>query len=129
MSLKLFACLRHGKEHTNEWGWTYRGWDTEEGRVYGWVCAEPGQVRLPEFTTDAIRKAREEFAGDQIQSHRGGELSREYVELYPDRVRGMVKEGALSKKDVEKSKYVWQKDVKYWDRNKKHDAKALSKDL
>lgn len=129
MALKKFPCLVHGKEHTNEWGWKYTGWETENGVKWGWVCAEPGQLPQHEWTTDAIRKGREEFASDMVQSHRGGELSREYVELYPNRVKGMVKEGIVTREQVANSKNVWSKDIKYWERNKKHDAKALAKEL
>lgn len=129
MALKKFPCLAHGKEHTNEWGWKYRGWETEQGIKYGWVCADEGQIKLPEFTTDAIRKGREEFASDMVQSHRGGEFSKEYAELYPNRTKAMIKDGVVTKDQVANSKYVWKNDIKHWERNKKHDAKALAKEL
>lgn len=82
-----------------------------------------------EVTTQSIKDGRVQFASDMVQSHRQGQLSREYVELYPDKAEGMVKEGVITKRDVEKSKYVWKGDIDKWDRNKKADAEHLAKNL
>ena len=73
-----------------------------------------------------IRKGREEFAGDMVQSHRSGQFSREFAELYPERTKGMIKEGIVSRDEVHKSKYVWKGDIhRSWERNKKVDAKMI----
>lgn len=79
----------------------------------------------PEFTTESIKTGRKEFVTDQFQSHRGGHLSREFVEAYPERTRNMIKDGALSRQEVKKSKYVW-KDLSNWNyRKKKVDANMV----
>lgn len=64
-----------------------------------------------EVTTDEIRRQRIDYAPDMIQSHRGGELSKEFVQLHPDRVKGMLKEGAVTQKEVDNAKDVWKKDM------------------
>jgi hypothetical protein len=80
----------------------------------------------PEFVPDYIKKDREKNITDQLQSHRSGYLSREFVEAYPNRVKGMIKEGVITKKDVIKSKYVWKGDVPNWNgRIKKVDAEMI----
>jgi hypothetical protein len=82
-----------------------------------------GLGRPYEFTTEAIRKGREEYASDMIQSHRSGEFSREFAELYPEKTRGMIKAGVITREEVKKSKYVWRGDIhKSWERNKKLEA-------
>ena len=79
----------------------------------------------PEFVPKSVKEDRVKYAGDMVQSHRGGQFSREYAELYPERTKQMLKDGALSTKDVEKSSYVWGKDMKGWDTNKKSTASAI----
>lgn len=60
-----------------------------------------------EITTDAIREDRKKFSGDILQPFRQGELSREYIEAYPDRAKKMVEEGHITKEEIKSSKYVW----------------------
>jgi hypothetical protein len=106
--MKVFFCVIHQKHHSNEGGWRYREWETEAGRVMGWGCAN---VSYPEFIPQRVKDERVEYANDMLQSHRGGELSREYVEAYPERTKAMIKDGAITKEEVKKAKYVW-KEVK-----------------
>lgn len=119
---KDIFCVRHKKEHFSEGGWAYRDWETEEGMITGWGCAD---VKYPEFTTSKIRDERVEYANDMLQSHRGGELSREFLEAHPQRAKQMLKEGSVTKDEVKNSKYVWRNDVKGV--TKKTDAEALIK--
>lgn len=115
-------CLRHNKKHISESGWRYTKWETETGFVWGWACAN---VRYPEFTTNQIKEDRLTYANDMLQSHRGGELSREFLEAHPNRAKQMIRDGAITKEEVKKSKYVWHKDVPGV--TKKLDAEALTK--
>lgn len=81
---------------------------------------------MPEFTTDAIREGRKEYASDQIQEFRQGERSREYLELYPEQTKRKIKDGVLTKEDVKKARYVWKdRELKNWERNKKIDARHI----
>ena len=112
--MSLDYCIVHKKKH-DSFGWKNRG--------KGWFCDD--NVSYPEFTTKAIKEGREKFAADMVQETRGGQLSREFVELYPDRIRGKIKEGLLTKKQVKDSKYVWRGDIKHWQRNKKIDADMI----
>lgn len=107
MSEKQIDCIIHGKPHTCPWGWKYRSWDTEDGPVMGWGCTQPGEVKFPEFVPQRIHDDRKKYLADQIQSHRGGELSKEFTELYPEKTSGMVKAGVITKDEVKKAKNVW----------------------
>ena len=117
--MQVFDCVRCKKEHTSEKGWRYREWHFEDGNVWGWGCSDIN-IQYAELTTKEIKEARQEYASDQVQSHRQGELSREFVELYPDRTEGMIKEGVISQREVERSQYVWKGDIhNSWERNRK----------
>ena len=121
--MKSFNCIIHNTTHTSEGGWTYREWDMESGKIYGWGCSD---ISYPEFTTENIKEERKKYAPDMVQRFREGSLSREFVELYPDQARGMVKEGIITKEQVKKSKYVWkEKEFKYWDKKRKIDANMI----
>lgn len=58
------------------------------------------------------QEERLRFAPDTIQSHRQGDLSKEWVERYPDRTKGMVEAGMVTQEDVDKAKDVWKQDMK-----------------
>lgn len=122
--MTVLDCVRCGYPHENG-DWKYRTWETEAGSVTGWGCVEMGVIKYPEFVPKSVKEDRVKYAGDMVQSHRGGQFSREYAELYPERTKQMLKDGALSIKDVEKSSYVWGKDMKGWDTNKKSDVSAV----
>jgi len=108
-------CIYHKKKHSAT------SWQTK-GK--GWYCTD--DISYPEFTTDKIREGRKEFASDMVQSHRGGQFSREYAELYPNRTKAMIKEGVITKEEVKKSRYVWKGDIdSSWQRNKKIDADRI----
>lgn len=115
-------CIIHQKKHQSESGWKYKQWNTENGSVYGWGCAD---VRYPEFVPQKVHEERVTYANDQIQSHRGGELSREFLEAHPQRAKQMLKDGVITKEDVKKSKNVWGRDIPGM--TKKVDAEALIK--
>lgn len=72
-----------------------------------WIKHGPRDDRTNEMVEDGKKNAK-----DMIQRWRGDELSREFVETYPKQVQGMLKEGAITKDQVEKANYVWKQDVK-----------------
>ena len=62
----------------------------------------------PEFVPQRVHDERRKHLADQIQSHRQGDLSREFVELYPEKIEDMVKHGTVTQDDVKNAKNVWQ---------------------
>lgn len=118
--MKKIYCIRHKKSHTSESGWRYTKWDTKEGIVSGWGCAI---VSYPEMVPERIKNERVEYANDMLQSHRGGMLSREFLEAHPTRAKQMLQDGAITKEEIKKSTYVWKADVKGV--VKKVDAESL----
>ena len=60
-----------------------------------------------EVTTESIKEDRKIYQKDLCQPFRQNELSKEYVEAYPDRVKEMVKEKHITQEEVSKSKYIW----------------------
>lgn len=66
--------------------------------------------RPHEFTTEKIREDRKKFKKDLYQPWREGEISKEFLDTYPDKAKEMVKEGIITKKQHDSAKEVW-KDV------------------
>lgn len=60
-----------------------------------------------EFVPQHIKDERPKYLKSMIQSHRQGELSKEFVELYPQKVKQMVDAGKITKEEVRKAKNVW----------------------
>ncbi len=115
-------CILHKKAHISNGGWRYTKWETKTGTIWGWGCAD---VHYPEFTTSKIKEERVTYANDMLQTHRGGELSREFLEAHPRRAKEMLKDKVITKEEVKKSKYVWACDVPGI--RKKVDVEALIK--
>jgi len=65
-----------------------------------------------EVTTESIKEDRKKYATDLTQPFRGGQLSKEYVEAHPDRVKEMVKEGHVTQKEIVSAKNIW--DLNYY---------------
>jgi hypothetical protein len=118
-------CIIHNKKHKSEGGWRFKDWTTENGEEMGWGCAELGELSYPEFIPESLKTERVTFANDMLQSHRGGQLSKEFLEAHPKRAKQMLKDGAITKEEVKNSKYVWKQDVKGV--TKKVDAEMLIK--
>lgn len=74
------------------------------------VCRIEGIPPLsgPEFTSKQIKEERRQCYGDIIQSHRGDQLSKEYIERYG--TRGVK----ATKEEIKNAKYVW-KDTPGWE--------------
>ena len=68
-----------------------------------------------EMVPEYIKEDRKKNMKSQIQSHRQGELSKEFVELYPQRIKGMLKEGVITHEQVRKAKRVWKGDIPNYD--------------
>lgn len=115
-----FYCYNHNEEHYAS-GWRGKPEKKDGKIVIKHYCDE--KIAYPEFTTQKIKDERVEYANDQIQSHRQGEFSREFAEAHPQRTKKMLKDGAITKDDIKKSKYVWGKDIPHI--TKKVDAEAL----
>jgi ribosome-binding protein aMBF1 (putative translation factor) len=60
-----------------------------------------------EVTTSQIKEDRKIFKSDIVQPFRDSNLSREFVEAYPDKVKQMVTEGHITEREVKESKAVW----------------------
>jgi hypothetical protein len=60
-----------------------------------------------EVTTEEIREGRRVFKKDITQPYRDGQLSKEYVEEYPNRIKEMIKEGNITQEEVKNAKPVW----------------------
>lgn len=71
------------------------------------VCRKYFKPRSYEMVPDYIKQDRLKNLASQIQSHRGGELSKEWIGLHPEKTKDMVKHGALTEKEVNKAKNVW----------------------
>lgn len=122
--MSVFYCQNHKKKH--EWSdWSGKAVKTKKGVEVQYHCLAYSESHYPEFTTQKIKDERVEFANDQIQSHRGGQLSREFIEAHPKRAKQMLKDGVITKEDVRKSKRVWVNDIPGM--TKKVDAEALIK--
>jgi len=98
----LKECSKH-KVVATEWGTSYCVKCEEALRKSPVEKKTP----YPEFVPEYIKKDREKNMKSQIQSHRQGEMSKEFIENYPDKVKGMLKEGAVTEKEVRKARYVW----------------------
>ena len=76
------------------------------------VCTErqtsiAGPNRQYEFTSDAIKEGRKKYFKSIIQKYRDGQLSREYIEAYPERAKAMVEQGIHTEKEIKQAKNVW----------------------
>jgi len=76
--------------------------------------AKHGSLGGYEIVPQRIKDERVKYLKSQIQSHRQGELSKEFVESYPQKIKDMVRDGALTQQEVDKAKPVW-KDLPNYD--------------
>lgn len=63
--------------------------------------------KLHEFTSESIKEGRKKYFKSIVTRYRDGELSKEFVEAYPERAKAMVKEGIHTKKEIKNAKEVW----------------------
>lgn len=120
-----FYCDKHKEIHSAS-AWRGKPIETKKGiKIIHYCLEQSEQPKYPEFVPQSLQEERVKYANDQLQSHRGGQLSREFIEAHPKQAKQMLKDGAITKEDVKKSKYVWKSDVKGV--TKKIDAEALVK--
>lgn len=62
---------------------------------------------MVEFTSDAIKEGRKKYFKSIIQKYRDGQLSKEFIDAYPERAKAMVKEGIHTEKEIKNAKNVW----------------------
>lgn len=67
-----------------------------------------------EFTTQEIKDGRKTHFKSLTQPFRNGEISREFVEAFPEQVKKMITESSVSIDQVNNAKYVW-KDLPGWE--------------
>lgn len=84
--------------------------------IVGWMPCRVCQKRQREIlkpkpaievTTDQIKEDRKIFQEDILQPFRDGQLSKEYVDTRPERVKEMIKEGHITEQEVKEAKDVW----------------------
>lgn len=114
--LSTLYCNRCNKTHTQEElskiNWVHRKWEQEDGtRIDGWGCVGWATLKPHEFTTDSIREQRKKYSKDLLQPFRSGEVSKEYLDAYPEAKSGMIKEGIITETQAKKAKNVWGKDI------------------
>ena len=63
--------------------------------------------KVIEFTSHNIKEERKKYFKSTIQKYREGQLSREFIEAYPERAKAMVKEGIHTEKEIKQAKDVW----------------------
>jgi uncharacterized C2H2 Zn-finger protein len=79
-----------------------------------WRCPKCGETYAgrryqgqSEFTTDEIKQGRKKYRKELLQPFRQGEVSKEYLDAYPDKKEGMIKEGIITQQQADKAKEVW----------------------
>ncbi len=72
------------------------------------VCDKYFKPSAYEIVPQYIKDERLKHLKSQIPSHRDGDLSKEWVESYPQKVKERVKAGVISQKEVKNAKRVWQ---------------------
>jgi len=60
-----------------------------------------------EMVPQRIKDERKKYVKSTIQSHRQGELSKEFVENYPKKTKEWLDAGVITHEEVRKAKNVW----------------------
>ncbi len=82
-----------------------------------WQCPDCKEVHRSnkhkgalEFVPDSIKEGRRQHRASLLQPFRGGEVSKEYLDAYPEAKKGMIKEGVITREQAKKAKNVWGND-------------------
>ena len=95
-------CVGHQKKH-DDGKWKYMDYrDTQGTKRVGWFCHEFFTGTPVDLVPDRIKQDRIKYARETLQPFRGNELSKEFVEQYPDKAKKMA-----TPDQIKKSKYVW----------------------
>lgn len=96
---KCIGCNKvHDHTHWKSW--------FENGKIV-YLCALHFKPTPVEFVPQSIRDERAKYLKSQIQSHRQGEVSKEFTELYPEKTKEFVDAGVMTQKEVDRAKPVW----------------------
>ena len=60
-----------------------------------------------EFTSADIKEGRRKYFKSTIQKYRDGQLSKEFIEAYPERAKAMIDQGIHTEKEIKQAKPVW----------------------
>ena len=60
-----------------------------------------------EFTSSDIKEGRRKYFRSTIQKYRDGQLSKEFVDSYPERAKAMIETGIHTEKEIKQAKPVW----------------------
>ena len=60
-----------------------------------------------EFTSQNIKDERKKYFKSTLQKYRGGQLSKEFIDAYPERAQAMIKEKIHTEKEIKQAKPVW----------------------
>jgi len=89
----------------------------ESAKHTTWMCPKCGEKYTGskyrghlEFTSPAIKEARRKHRKELLQPFRQGEVSKEYLDAYPEQRAGMIKEGVITETQAKKAKNVWHDD-------------------
>ena len=66
---------------------------------------KPGS--LIEFTSADIKEGRRKYFKSTLQKYRNGELSKEFIDAYPERAQAMIKEKIHTEKEIKQARPVW----------------------
>jgi len=66
------------------------------------VCGEHFKSSYPELIPKRTKAERKRFFKDTLQPYRQGELSKEYVDAYPNKAKEMA-----TKEEISKAKDIW----------------------
>jgi hypothetical protein len=94
-----------------DFNWRYKTWQIFSGNLEnnleGWACSKWFHPVSHEFVPDRIKQERRKYWRDMVKPYRGGQLSKEFCDLYPKQVAKMVKAGSVKPQDIRKAKNVW----------------------
>src|SRR3990167_7271621 len=57
-----------------------------------------------EFTSGEIKEGRRKYFRSTIQKYREGQLSKEFIDAYPERAQAMIKEGIHTEKEIKQAR-------------------------
>jgi len=105
--MKCLICQKRNAVKIEPYGWL----PCDKCRTKQRKIAKPNQTI--EVTTNKIKDDRKKYGDDILQPFRDGEISKEYIKKYPDKVKTMIKEGNITTQEVKTAKNIWS-DLKYY---------------
>lgn len=87
-----YCCLCNKKHEGFHW----------KNQGNGWYCDKYFKPTYTEFVPQRIVEERKQFKKEITQPFRGGEVSKEFVDFYPQKAKKMFTE-----KEIKRAKNVW----------------------